>query len=45
MEKTFTDELQSAEFATSIPGMIKNAEGKISGKITYARITVRKKEC
>ena len=29
--------------ATSIPGMIKNAEGKINGKITYARITIRKK--
>lgn len=44
MERMFTDELQSAEFTTSIPGMIKNAEGKISGKITYARITIRKKE-
>ena len=30
-------------FATSIPGMIKNTEGKISGKITYARITIRRK--
>ena len=29
--------------STSIPGMIKNAEGKINGKITYARITIRKK--
>lgn len=28
--------------ATSIPGIIKNAEGKIKGKITYARITIRK---
>lgn len=28
---------------TSIPGMIKNAEGKINGKPTYARITIRKK--
>ena len=28
---------------TSIPGMIKNAEGKINGKITYARITIMKK--
>lgn len=27
---------------TSIPGMIKNAEGKINGKITYARITIRR---
>lgn len=30
--------------ATSIPGMIKNAEGKINGKITYARITIRKRK-
>lgn len=30
-------------FATSIVGMIKNAEGKINGKITYARIIIRKK--
>ncbi|MRJ10079.1 restriction endonuclease subunit M [Ornithobacterium rhinotracheale] len=29
--------------ATSIPGMIKNAEGKINGKITYARILIRRK--
>ncbi len=28
--------------ATSIEGLIKNAEGKIGGKITYARITIRK---
>lgn len=28
---------------TSIAGMIKNAEGKINGKITYARITIRRK--
>ena len=28
--------------ATAIPGLIKNAEGKINGKITYARITIRK---
>ena len=27
---------------TSIPGMIKNAEGVINGKITYARITIRR---
>lgn len=31
-------------FATSIPGMIKNTEGKICGKITYARITIRRKK-
>lgn len=30
--------------ATAIPGLIKNAEGKINGKITYARITIRKKK-
>lgn len=28
--------------ATSIPGMIKNKEGMIGGKITYARICIRK---
>ncbi|MCD8285229.1 MAG: adenine-specific methyltransferase EcoRI family protein, partial [Prevotellaceae bacterium] len=28
---------------TSIPGVIKNAEGKINGKITYARILIRRK--
>lgn len=37
-ERISTEELPSA---TSIPGMIKNAEGKINGKITYARITIR----
>lgn len=34
---------QESLFATSILGMIKNAEGKINGKITYARIIIRKK--
>ena len=34
--------LQNSRSATSIPGIIKNAEGKIGGKITYARITIRK---
>lgn len=29
--------------ATTIAGMIKNAEGKINGKITYARITRQRK--
>ena len=29
-------------YATSIAGMIKNAEGKIGDKITYARITIRR---
>ena len=28
--------------ATSIPGMIKNAEGAINGRPTYARITIRR---
>ena len=28
---------------TSIAGMIKNVEGKINGKPTYARITIRRK--
>ena len=30
--------------ATSIPGMIKNKEGLIKGKITYARIIIRKRK-
>ncbi len=34
--------LQNTYPATQIPGMIKNAEGKIGGIITYARITIRK---
>ena len=33
----------SCPCTTSIPGMIKNAEGKINGKHTYARITIRQK--
>ena len=33
-----------APFNTSIPGMIKSAEGKINGKITYARILIRKRK-
>ena len=39
--------LQNTHSSTSIPGMIKNAEGKINGKITYARITIsrKKKSC
>lgn len=35
--------MQESLFATSITGMIKNAEGKINGRITYARIIIRKK--
>ncbi|MFJ1438473.1 adenine-specific methyltransferase EcoRI family protein [Capnocytophaga canimorsus] len=34
---------QKTTSTTAIEGMIKNAEGKISGKITYARITIRRK--
>ena len=44
MESKYTEELQLEKFATSIAGMIKNAEGKINGKITYARITIRRKQ-
>ena len=39
---TERESMQDFLFATAIPGMIKNAEGKINGKITYARITIRK---
>lgn len=44
----FTRERESSTIlsypcTTAIPGMIKNAEGKINGKITYARITIRRK--
>ena len=35
--------MQEYSYATSIPGLIKNAEGKINGKITYARVTIRRK--
>lgn len=34
--------LQDSYPTTSIRGMIKNAEGKINGKPTYARILIRK---
>ena len=30
-------------YAPAIPGLIKNAEGKIDGKITYVRLTIRRK--
>lgn len=44
----FTREKESSTIlsypcTTSIAGMIKNAEGKINGKPTYARITIRRK--
>ncbi len=42
-EKNYIDELPLDGWLTAIPGMIKNAEGKIKGKITYARITIRKR--
>lgn len=35
---------QNSYPSTSIPGIIKNAEGKINGRITYARITIRIKQ-
>ncbi|CEN33587.1 hypothetical protein CCAN12_440012 [Capnocytophaga canimorsus] len=35
---------QKTVSTTAIEGMIKNAEGKINGKITYARITIRRKK-
>ena len=35
--------ISASSCATAIPGLIKNAEGKIGGKITYARITIRRK--
>ena len=31
-------------YSTAIPGLIKNAEGKINGKITYVRLTIRRKQ-
>ena len=44
-EHTLMDKrnMQEYSYATSIPGLIKNAEGKINGKITYARVTIRRK--
>ncbi|MBR5608754.1 MAG: hypothetical protein IKW63_00580, partial [Elusimicrobiaceae bacterium] len=41
-----TENVNMPEFlsATAIPGLIKNGEGKINGRITYARITIRKKK-
>lgn len=33
---------QNTYSSTSVPGMIKNAEGKINGKPTYARILIKK---
>lgn len=32
------------QFSTAIPGLIKNAEGRIGDKITYARITIRRRK-
>lgn len=40
-ERESTTVLQSP-CATSIPGLIKNAEGKVNGQIKYARITIRR---
>lgn len=43
MKKSIEESLYG-KYSTSIPGMIKNAEGKIQGKITYARMTIRRKK-
>ena len=37
------ENMHDCSFATRIPGMIKSNEGKINGRITYARITIRRK--
>ena len=36
--------MQELLFETSILGMIKNAEGKINGKITNERIIIKEKK-
>ena len=41
---TGNESTRDCSFATSIPGLIKNAEGKINGKITYVRLTIRRKQ-
>jgi len=41
-ESLYGDEINFVS-STAIPGMIKNAEGKINGKITYVRLTIRKR--
>lgn len=43
----FTRERESSTLlsypsSTNIPGMIKNAEGKVNGQITYARVLLQK---
>lgn len=43
-EIAFNNALFSFPCTTSIAGVIKNAEGKINGKPTYARITIRRRE-
>lgn len=35
---------KNSRSATSIPGMIKSSEGKIKGRITYARICIRQRK-
>lgn len=42
-ERESTAVLQSTRSSTAIAGMIKNAEGKINGLITYVRILIRLK--
>ncbi|MCD8301822.1 MAG: adenine-specific methyltransferase EcoRI family protein [Prevotellaceae bacterium] len=45
LDKYCPEQFEIVEFpGTSIPGVIKNAEGKINGKITYARVLIRKKQ-
>ena len=44
IEREETVQTYNYSFSTAIPGMIKNAEGKINGKTTYARITIRRKQ-
>lgn len=42
-ERESTTVLSHTRPATAIAGLIKNAEGRIGGRITYARITIRRK--
>ena len=44
LKREETVQTHNNSYETAIPGMIKNAEGKINGKTTYARITIRRKQ-
>ena len=44
LEREETVQTHNNSYATAIPGMIKSAEGKINGRTTYARITIRRKQ-